>query len=60
MELGSKDQVCSTIKGQVDSLVSELERMQQTVVKKEKGTTDKLAKTKGKLLTETKERKNIE
>lgn len=60
MELQSKEKVCVTIKSQVDNLVSELERMQSTVLKKEKGLQDKLAKSKGKLQNETKERKNIE
>ena len=49
LQLDSKEQVCVTIKSQVDNLVSELERMQQTVLKKEKSLQDKLAKAKGKL-----------
>ena len=52
--------MCVTIKSQVDNLVSELERMQSTVLKKDTKIQDKLAKAKGKLQTETKERKNLE
>ena len=37
MELQAKEKVCNTVKGQVDNLVSELEKMQSSVVKKEKG-----------------------
>ena len=52
LQVASQEQVCNTVKSQVDQLVSELERMRQTVVKKEKQLQDKLAKVKGRLQTE--------
>ena len=60
LNLDAKEQVCVTIKGQVDNLVKELEHIQNNVLKKEKSKQDRLAQAKGKLQAEIKERKNVE
>ena len=60
LALDLKDKVCTTIKGQVDSLGQELEQVQTGMVKKEKQHLEKLSKAKSKFATEQKERKNLE